>query len=248
MITHRDLFRRFMEEYVRCNRPIAEALDILQEEHLCWYRYLLPTLISVKNKLKTLVGTLEWCDNLVSALMGGINRRFQKVLEVVDEGRVSAVAAAVHPKFKLKWLHCLSASAQGNDFSALKDSLTSGTSPINEDQAMEVSDEADFFEFSSCDDQNTSIVENSTFGVNDREALFQRFLSETRTDMELLNLHPIVKNIFIKFNTPLPSSAPVERLFSYATMFNLPKFNRLNDDNFELRVLMRANVTNRNKK
>lgn len=50
-----------------------------------------------------------------------------------------------------------------------------------------------------------------------------RFLSSPRSsaepDLFQLNQHPIVRKIFLKYNTPLTSSAPVERLFSYAGKF-----------------------------
>ncbi|CAG5090557.1 Protein of unknown function [Cotesia congregata] len=49
--------------------------------------------------------------------------------------------------------------------------------------------------------------------------------------------------LFFKFNTPLASSASVERMFSYATMFDLAKFNRLNEKNFEIRVIMKCNAS-----
>ncbi|XP_043279561.1 uncharacterized protein [Venturia canescens] len=244
----RNLFRptdfRFMEEYIRCNQPIASAFDVLQGENICSYGYLLPTLISVRNKLKNYSGHLEWCEILVHTLLKGLEDRFRTFFDVTGEGRVSAVAAASHPSFKLRWLHCLSPSAQDNVFAALKDSLATiiNNQVDNEEQSMDVVDDYDFFDFTE-ETSNTIVFNDRTFGINDGEAAFQRFFNETRTDMQLLNLHPIVKQIFFKFNTPLPSSAPVERLFSYATMFNLPKFNRLTDENFELRVLMKANAS-----
>ena len=47
--------------------------------------------------------------------------------------------------------------------------------------------------------------------------------------------------LFIKYNSILPSSAPVERMFSIATNINKPKRNKLNDTNFELLVLLKEN-------
>ena len=47
--------------------------------------------------------------------------------------------------------------------------------------------------------------------------------------------------MFFKFNTPLASSAPVERLFSFSGMVDSPPRNKLSDSNFEKLVLLKAN-------
>lgn len=61
-------------------------------------------------------------------------------------------------------------------------------------------------------------------------------------ELNTLHRYPEVKKVFIKYNTPLPSSAPVERLFSYATMINHPKSHTLSDEMFEKRVVLEANL------
>ena len=47
--------------------------------------------------------------------------------------------------------------------------------------------------------------------------------------------------LLLKYNFILPSSAPVERMFSIATNVNKPLRNKLNDTNFILLVLLKAN-------
>uniref|UniRef100_A0AAY5JX14 HAT C-terminal dimerisation domain-containing protein n=1 Tax=Esox lucius TaxID=8010 RepID=A0AAY5JX14_ESOLU len=60
-------------------------------------------------------------------------------------------------------------------------------------------------------------------------------------ELEILNQFPNLKKMYIKYNTPTPSSAPVERLFSLGELVLPPKRNRLCDKRFEKLLLMRYN-------
>lgn len=64
-----------------------------------------------------------------------------------------------------------------------------------------------------------------------------RYLKSKDSHLEVLEKLPTIWKAFLKYNTPLPSSASVERLFSYATMMNTPKLNRLTEEHFEQRIL-----------
>ncbi|KAK1905735.1 Zinc finger BED domain containing protein 1 [Dissostichus eleginoides] len=52
---------------------------------------------------------------------------------------------------------------------------------------------------------------------------------------------PTVKQVFIKYNTTLPSSAAVERLFSHGGNLFTPQCNRMTDEHFEQVFLLRYN-------
>ena len=52
----------------------------------------------------------------------------------------------------------------------------------------------------------------------------------------MLNNYPIIKKLFLKYNSILPSYAAVERMFSSAT-----NVNKLNYTNIELLVLLKEN-------
>ena len=57
----------------------------------------------------------------------------------------------------------------------------------------------------------------------------------------MLNNYKIIKQIFIKYNCILPSSAPVERIFSLATHISV-KINRIGDKTFEYMVVLCGNM------
>lgn len=52
----------------------------------------------------------------------------------------------------------------------------------------------------------------------------------------------LLKEASVYFNTPLTSSAPVERLFSFAEIVNSPRRHALSDFAFEKLVLLKANM------
>lgn len=73
------------------------------------------------------------------------------------------------------------------------------------------------------------------------------YLNSKNKDFNVLNSFPIIKKIFFKYNTTLPSSAPVERLFSSGSQIMTPRRNRLNDKTFEMLLCCRCQNLNSNK-
>jgi len=49
------------------------------------------------------------------------------------------------------------------------------------------------------------------------------------------------QEVFIKYNTPLPSSAPVERVFSVGGAILSKKRGKMSDEHFEKTMLLKCN-------
>lgn len=73
------------------------------------------------------------------------------------------------------------------------------------------------------------------------ELEFLQYAEDKRTNISMLDDYPNIKQLFTRYNTCLPSSASVERLFSFATMVNEPRRHALTDENFEKLVILKAN-------
>jgi len=56
-------------------------------------------------------------------------------------------------------------------------------------------------------------------------------------EMEQLRKYPAIAKVFVKYNTSVLSSAPVEKLFSQAGLTLTPRKNRLSDETFETLLL-----------
>ena len=102
------------------------------------------------------------------------------------------------------------------------------TAPISEDIN---SADNDFFEFES------SICENNNRIPDNTELEITKYFLDKRRDLHILKEYPLIRRVFLRYNTPMPSSVSVERLFSYASMINLPKSNKLSDSTFEKKLI-----------
>ena len=95
-----------------------------------------------------------------------------------------------------------------------------------------VSQEDDFFFFGNSQ-------------ANDRHKIIDTevdmYLRDSCKEIARLKIFPCIMKLFLKYNTTLPSSAPVERLFSLASQMYVPRRNRLTDEHLERQLLLRAN-------
>lgn len=69
----------------------------------------------------------------------------------------------------------------------------------------------------------------------------KKYLEDSDINVKSLQAFPIIKKLFMKYNTTLPSSAPVERLFSHGGNLSMASRNRMRDDHMEQVLLLRYN-------
>lgn len=225
--------------------PLAVGIDKAQAETTCYYGCLLP-LLSIKNKWTAILrdNRIIYCKKLVEEMRAQqrLINRFNDFFEIDGHGEAAALAAITHPQFKDRWSSCLS------DDKILKiQQLVRATFSVSEDESNEILDEIeqnDFFYFGEGSTEANRKLQIFAYpGENSVEMC--QFLSNSIRALDVLHQFPRVKQLFIKYSTCIPSSVPVERLFSYATMMNIAKYNRLTDDFFEKRVLSAANMKKR---
>ena len=108
----------------------------------------------------------------------------------------------------------------------------------NSNKSAQLNTFSDFNSYSTSIDQHLQSNDNV-------EHLVLQYFTDNRNDYTSLNAYPIIKKIFLKYNTPLSSSAPVECLFSFATIINSPKVNGLTNEMFEQKVVLKANLLNK---
>ena len=231
----------FLKEYVQCMKPIASALDRLQGDKDCLMGELVPSIRSVKKKLEAVSFSerLVYCQPLAEGMLAKLEERFNKFLSFESCSKEDMLAAISHPFFKLRWVPADKQNLlQDMLITAVKEELakkkTSNGTEQGDDAGIQgrTEETEEFFEFEeSAPDGNN---EDSRVEVN-------RFFEDPDKSISMLKRYPNVQCVFRRTNTPIPSSAPVERLFSYGGMIMHPKRRRLGDRLFERLLILKAN-------
>jgi hypothetical protein len=69
------------------------------------------------------------------------------------------------------------------------------------------------------------------------EIFISKYIDQDK-NLESLHKYPLIKSLFLRYNTGIPSSAPVERLFSVVPLILTARRNRLTDEVFETLLIL----------
>ena len=217
---------KFLKECCVVLKPVSRGLDVLQGEDNCFFGSLLPTLEAIIKKVVVLkVDLSAMTVGIAGAVEDTIRARFHKVFN--DNNAV--IAAITVPKFKLKWVKTQSKKDLYKQMliQEMQSHVASNDVTVGQDKQAEKKKD-DFYEFQSddkSDEQSNVETEANDYLIN-------------ATTIENLQHYPVVRKLFFLYNTALPSSVPIEQLFSLGGLVLTSKRNRLTDDRFEKLLLM----------
>ena len=251
-----EVHYEFLKEYLKVLSPIAIALDKFQAENNCYYGSVVPILRQLKidlEKLKTEESKLKYTSPILNCALGGLEKRLKHFLDQ-DEAvphldhvnmeqwkkewfakltKNALLATISNPNFRSKHIH--KDKRQHVENLLLEEAIKMSKKSGREEETEEVRDE--YFDLSDDEDTDEN-VDNTRHAVSIEVS---QFLSDKDSALKMLHKYPSVKQVFMKYNTPITSSAPVERLFSFASIIINGRRGRLSDKNFENLCLMKAN-------
>uniref|UniRef100_A0A1B6LF16 BED-type domain-containing protein n=3 Tax=Graphocephala atropunctata TaxID=36148 RepID=A0A1B6LF16_9HEMI len=224
---------QFLKEYCEVLEPLTKALDILQGEQNVCLGYLAPTLHRLIHFLGLkLKSGLKYCNALANAVMAGVQKRFQRDLWCKDV----VLAACFHPRFKLAWIEDdLKKQEAKNWMEEVLHAHYPQEEPLN--VTLETEEENEDFTKGFFNFNTSSSGANETTSKEELE----QYLQEGVQPFKSLCSRGYLKPISIQMNTPIPSSASVERLFSAGGNIWGSKRARLTDTNFEHQLLLKYN-------
>ena len=224
-----------LDEYIQALQPVAFALDKLQGEKSFYFGYKIPVILQTKKRLMQIVDLKKkFATPLAKALLAGLEKRFKHELELsLTECSSATFASISFPYFKLRWIPHERQDVLKAAFIAEAKLIGVPGSSNYQTAQNAASAEDKFFDFQELANSDQDFV-------NSIELECLQYFKDPSTDLRSLNSYPTVRQMFLKYNTALASSAPVERMFSYGGMILSPKRANLSDQMLNMLVFLKV--------
>lgn len=205
-------------------QPIAIALDKIQAETSCGIA--IPIIKKVISHLST-ASDDEFLQTMKQILKQATERRFRNVLNY----QFFQCAAAMHPLFKIKFIqkyyhsHVNTKQKLKTEYNQICEEIQIETPPPNSQTSS--------FSFWESDDEDVYQTPNTH--------PLEIYWNDPEKNIEILkkNDFKAAKILFLKYNSALSSSAPVERLFSISKHVLCPERSSMTDEHFQQQLLLK---------
>lgn len=246
-----------LAQYCKIMKPVALCLDTLQSEENAYMGILLPNLKLMKDQVASLRNDTSIVEgqNLINFLLENNDNprvafkgRFQHLFQDME----LLMATALHPHFKLGVVGYLCGASLKERIKRRVIQEVANIVGNEEDshhlpQSQQEAAEDDPFMYMRGDDKK-SVATPSRLQEDVEKAFDEWNKVRVRSTTPISSDHlPVLHrsawlNLFLKYNSSLPSSAAVERLFSLGSDILRPKRSSLTADNFEKLVFLKGNI------
>lgn len=220
----------YITEYGKMTAPLATGIDALQGDKNSFYGDLLPTLLAVRAELEEQFG-LRILGKLAKILVKSlVEKRFVHEFQLGEKAKMAICASMSHPAYKSKWGTIEESDKAMVIFKREYERISADLTENDEVRVVEDSTQS-----------KNSFIRLRPTAMTAEASEISRYLLSERVDLEMLNGYPIIREMFFMYNTQLPSSATVERMFNFAGILDDPKRGRILPVNFEKNVVLKAN-------
>ncbi|XP_036317670.1 uncharacterized protein LOC118732644 [Rhagoletis pomonella] len=233
---------QYLEDFCMILKPIADALEFLQQDNYLYYGYFLPTLVTIKVKLKKLheCRRIKHLHAVAQQMSDALSNRFGKYFEMDSDCNDAIIAAIVCPAVKMRFVEALRESAAHVTTETLAQLFVDYAQEFYVAEIKQRPPSVDSFLCFTADDNEDFSTENCPTVVIRKE--LTGYLHDEDKTLACLDRYPLVKQVFHKYNTLPPTSMALENFFqTFLNVLNGQKEQYLNDEHFERLVLTKAN-------
>ena len=226
----------YLKIFINIMKPVAIALDSLQGEKTHYYGILLPTLFKLRSQMnETITSLSNRYKKIAKLLLESIESRFSNFFNFADETQDAILATCFHPKYKLKFFEKHCSKEQFSKFfnlciKAIKHEHTFIKAKL--DKNSELDDEEPCLKLPKSDDD---------FLIPMFKKQMDLFIKDKDVSLLTLEKYASIESCFIRYNTHLSTSGPIERIFSLTNYILNNKRSSLTDSMFEKLIFLKEN-------